>query len=205
MSLGLGMLEALRASRIFGGSVGEEILKILSRALEPIDAVPGVESVTAVEMIFKDLGELLAIRWDRGYVASVYGPKTLEGSSRDFEDIRDRDLDRSIDEAYSIFIEGLKDLVSRYPKEGDIIVLGHCHIDLAWLWPYSETRRKILRSFANVLRLVREGYSFTYVQSSPQYYSWVESYPEIFERVDEEIKKGSGSLWEECGSSPTQI
>ncbi|MFM1935282.1 MAG: hypothetical protein RI990_241, partial [Planctomycetota bacterium] len=31
--------------------------------------------------------------------------------------------------------------------------VGHAHIDTAWLWPIAETKRKCLRTFANVLRL----------------------------------------------------
>ncbi|MEM1610819.1 MAG: glycoside hydrolase family 38 C-terminal domain-containing protein [Sulfolobales archaeon] len=199
ISLGLGMLEALRASRILEGSVRDEILQTLSKALEPIDAVPGIAQIAAVEAIFRDLGEPLATRWDRGYIASVYGPGVLRGSLRDIPDIEDRDLDRAIDEAHKIFVEGLEELVKRYPKEGEIVALGHCHIDLAWLWPYSETRRKVIRSFSNVLRLMRDGYSFSYVQSSAQYYAWAEDSQEIFEGIKELVEKGLwipvGGMW----------
>jgi alpha-mannosidase len=199
ISLGLGMLETLRASRILGGSVGDEILQILSKALEPIDSVPGIAQIAAVEMIFRDLGEPLASRWDRGYIASVYGPGVLRGLLRNTPDPGDQDVDRAIDEAYKIFVDGLEELVKRYPKEGEIFALGHCHIDLAWLWPYSETRRKVVRSFANVLRLMRDGYSFSYVQSSAQYYRWAEDFQEIFKWVEGLVKKGLwipvGGMW----------
>ncbi len=36
-----------------------------------------------------------------------------------------------------------------------VLALGHCHIDLAWLWPYAETRRKIVRSWASQLDLMQ--------------------------------------------------
>ena len=36
-----------------------------------------------------------------------------------------------------------------------VVALGHCHIDLAWLWPYAETRRKIVRSWASQLHLMK--------------------------------------------------
>ncbi len=36
----------------------------------------------------------------------------------------------------------------------DIVALGHCHIDTAWLWPYSETRRKVARSWSTQLALL---------------------------------------------------
>lgn len=31
--------------------------------------------------------------------------------------------------------------------------VGHCHIDTAWLWPFSETHRKTARSWSSQLRL----------------------------------------------------
>jgi len=34
--------------------------------------------------------------------------------------------------------------------------MGHCHIDTAWLWPFSETRRKTARSWSSQLRLMEE-------------------------------------------------
>ena len=32
--------------------------------------------------------------------------------------------------------------------------MGHCHIDTAWLWPFSETRRKTARSWSSQLKLM---------------------------------------------------
>ena len=42
---------------------------------------------------------------------------------------------------------GLRALQGRFPQEGRIAVTGHAHIDLAWLWPMEETRRKAARTF----------------------------------------------------------
>lgn len=41
-----------------------------------------------------------------------------------------------------------------YKLDHHVLALGHCHIDLAWLWPYAETRRKIVRSWASQLELM---------------------------------------------------
>jgi alpha-mannosidase len=42
-------------------------------------------------------------------------------------------------------------------KAGDcahtIYATGHCHIDSAWLWPYSETRRKVARRYVHEIHL----------------------------------------------------
>ena len=45
----------------------------------------------------------------------------------------------------------LKELKAEYPPVGRLALTGHAHIDLAWLWPVAETRRKGRRTFASVL------------------------------------------------------
>ena len=34
-------------------------------------------------------------------------------------------------------------------KKPTIFAIGHCHIDTNWLWPWAETKRKIVRSWSN--------------------------------------------------------
>ena len=41
-----------------------------------------------------------------------------------------------------------------YKIDHTIVAIGHCHIDTAWLWPFSEARRKIARSWATQLELM---------------------------------------------------
>lgn len=50
-------------------------------------------------------------------------------------------------------------------------MLGNCHIDTAWLWPYSETRRKVMRSFTTQLTYMEEYpfYRFTASQAQVSY------------------------------------
>ena len=37
-----------------------------------------------------------------------------------------------------------------------LAMIGNCHIDSAWLWPYSETKRKCARSWSSTLQLMEE-------------------------------------------------
>ena len=37
-------------------------------------------------------------------------------------------------------------------RRASLMLTGHAHIDLAWLWPYDETRRKMRRTFHTALR-----------------------------------------------------
>jgi alpha-mannosidase len=86
-----------------------------------------------------------------------------------------------------------------YPPVGRLALTGHAHLDLAWLWPLEETRRKAKRTFASVLGLMDRYEDFTFNQSSAQLYEWVEKdAPELFERVKERVAEGR---WEPVGGA----
>ena len=81
-----------------------------------------------------------------------------------------------------------------------IHAIGHAHIDSAWLWPLRETRRKVARSFANVLALMDRYPELTFAASSAQQYDWVKTdYPELYERVKARVAEGrfipAGGQW----------
>jgi len=91
-------------------------------------------------------------------------------------------------------------------KGGDpsltLIAQSHSHIDLAWLWPLRETRRKGGRTFSNVLMLMERYKSFIFGASQPQLYQWVkEDYPDIYRRIKERVSEGrwelQGGMWVE--------
>jgi alpha-mannosidase len=80
--------------------------------------------------------------------------------------------------------------------------VGHAHIDSAWLWPLRETRRKVARSFANVLALMDQHDEFVFAATSAQQFAWVkEDYPELYARVAERVAEGrfipTGGQWVE--------
>jgi len=73
----------------------------------------------------------------------------------------------------------------------DITAVGHAHIDVAWLWPLSQTRRKAGRTFHNVMRLMERFPDFTFVQSQAQLYDYVrQDYPELYRSIDQRVKDG---------------
>ncbi|XP_078484834.1 alpha-mannosidase 2C1 [Ciona intestinalis] len=87
--------------------------------------------------------------------------------------------------------------------------MGHCHIDCAWLWPYSETRRKCARSWVSVLNIMKRYPDFTFVCSQAQQFAWVKSdYPQLFEEIKTQVKNGRfipvGGTWVEMdGNLPS--
>ncbi len=79
-------------------------------------------------------------------------------------------------------------------------VIGHSHIDTAWLWPVSETWRKLGRTFSSVLSLMDQYPEFRFTQSAALHFHKLrELYPEIFRRVQERVAEGrweiNGCMW----------
>jgi alpha-mannosidase len=58
-------------------------------------------------------------------------------------------------------------------REIDVPLIGHAHLDVAWLWTYDATRRKALRTFATAMREMENDSRYVYAQSQPQEYAWV--------------------------------
>ncbi|MFP4508901.1 MAG: alpha-mannosidase [Spirochaetaceae bacterium] len=80
--------------------------------------------------------------------------------------------------------------------------VGHAHIDLGWLWPIRETRRKAGRSFATVLRMLEEYPDYIFGASQPQLFSWVkDDYPGLYEEIKRAVASGrwelQGAMWVE--------
>ncbi|MDD3410312.1 MAG: glycoside hydrolase family 38 C-terminal domain-containing protein [Eubacteriales bacterium] len=86
--------------------------------------------------------------------------------------------------------------------------IGNAHLDLAWLWPMAETRRKTSRTFAAQLRLLEEYPEYKFLQSQPASYVMCrERYPELYERIKQAIKGGQwiaeGAMWVEPDTNMT--
>ncbi len=95
-------------------------------------------------------------------------------------------------------------------KGGDadlsISATGHAHIDLAWLWPIRETKRKGVRTFATALRNMEEYPDYIFGASQPQLYAWVkEEHPALYEQVKKRIEEGrweaQGAMWVEADTN----
>jgi alpha-mannosidase len=89
-----------------------------------------------------------------------------------------------------------------FPAEGKIWLTGHAHIDLAWLWPLEETRRKAQRTFHSVVGLMASYPELHFNQSSAQVYSWIEQDdPALFQKIQILVREGRwdivGGMWVE--------
>ena len=93
---------------------------------------------------------------------------------------------------------GLKALQARFPQEGVIAATGHAHIDLAWLWPMVETRRKAVRTFHTALQYMDQFPEFKFNHSTAQLYDFVgQDDPLLLEAITGKVR---GGQWEPIGA-----
>ncbi len=83
-----------------------------------------------------------------------------------------------------------------------LTAFGHAHIDLAWLWPLRETRRKGGRTFATAIDSMKKYPEYLFGASQPQLYDWVKAdYPELYGKVKDAYNSGRwellGAMWAE--------
>ena len=81
-------------------------------------------------------------------------------------------------------------------------IVGHAHLDTAWLWPLRETIRKCARTFSTVLELMDRYPEYRFVVSQAQHLAWMrDHYPELWARMKVRIAEGrlepTGSMWVE--------
>jgi alpha-mannosidase len=84
--------------------------------------------------------------------------------------------------------------------------IGHAHIDVAWLWPLRETRRKCSRTFSTALRFLEEYPEYIFGASQAQLYQFVkEDYPELYTEIKEAVKNDrwecQGATWVEMDTN----
>ena len=104
----------------------------------------------------------------------------------------------------------LKEMLSK--KNGDDSgfagIVGHSHMDTAWLWHVGETMKKCARTYSNQLALMEEYPEYTFVQSSAAHGNFIrKNDPELFERIRQKVKEGryepNGGVWVECDCNIT--
>ncbi len=116
-------------------------------------------------------------------------------------------FDASVEKAIAYIGENLYEKMGGYD---DIIAtcIGHTHIDVAWWWTVAQTREKVVRSFATVLKLMEEFPSYKFMSSQPVlYYFLQQRYPELLEKIKEKVREGrwepEGGMWLEADCNLT--
>lgn len=117
----------------------------------------------------------------------------------------------TLDEAWRLFRAGdpaaaraaLAEPLAR-PAASDVVfsAVGHSHLDMAWLWPLRETRRKSARTYTRALETIDRRPGYVYGTSQPQQLAWMkEQQPALYARIREAAASGrlelQGSFWVE--------
>jgi alpha-mannosidase len=89
------------------------------------------------------------------------------------------------------------------PGTHAVSIVGHAHLDTAWLWPLRETIRKCARTFSTVLELMDRYPEYRFVASQAQHLAWMrDHYPDLWDRMKTRIAEGrlepTGSMWVEA-------
>ena len=75
--------------------------------------------------------------------------------------------------------------------EGAVRVLGHAHLDLAWLWPVADTWRAAERTFVSTLALMERFPELHFGHSTPALYAWLEQHrPALFTAIRAAMRAG---------------
>jgi len=187
---GSSIIDLIRDNKV-DDEVKEDLINALTKALKEAY----FESVSREQLLIASKLLRVSLDLNRMYQSiddSLFGIYVEDENRSKYE------------KALNILKEELSKLISKYGKRGELIGVGHSHIDTAWLWPFDETRRKVLRTFATILTLL-DKYNFHFIQSASIYYEWVKSdSPELFEKIKEKVKEGKwelGALYVECDTN----
>lgn len=87
--------------------------------------------------------------------------------------------------------------IPRGPRP-QVTAVGHCHIDVAWLWRLQHTREKSGRSFSTVLQLMERFPEYVFLQSQPQLYAYLKKdFPMLYDKIKDRVQSGN---WEATGA-----
>jgi alpha-mannosidase len=83
-----------------------------------------------------------------------------------------------------------------------IHIIGHSHLDAAWLWPWRDGADEALATFRSALNRMKETPGFCYSHSSSAHYRWTErADPGMFEEIRQRVREGR---WEVVGGWPVE-
>jgi alpha-mannosidase len=88
------------------------------------------------------------------------------------------------------------------PVSDTIHVVGHAHMDMNWLWTYSETMQMCNDNLRQAVAFMEEFPDYTMLQSQAAVYNFVEMVdPPLLEKVKKYVREGrlelAGGMWTE--------
>ena len=165
--------------------------------------------------------EIAGLYWDMQVPLQAFSRMPEESQSRlDLtrvinDTVNLLDLRHPYSEAYFASIREARAYIQKHLYEelgghDDVIAtcIGHTHIDVAWWWTVAQTREKVCRSFATVLKLMDEYPDYRFMSSQPQLYAFLkERHPELFTQIKRQVQAGrwepEGGMWVEADTNLT--
>ncbi len=155
--------------------------------------------------------EIRALAYDIQVLLSVYD----YGSDKDFNTEIKSAIEKIIafgevnESSAKEMREILKPLLERENTDEHAFTysaIGHAHLDLAWLWPIRESKRKGARTFSTQIKNIALYPEYKFGASQAQLYQWMkDSYPRIYEKVKALAKTPNwdvqGATWVEPDSN----
>lgn len=160
-----------------------------------------VRENSAIRGLYYDLGVLISVydyNPDHAFELAVY--RAVRTICRHADTITERQAER---------LRGaIRPLLQTRNPAGAFTfsAIGHAHLDLAWLWPIRESRRKGARTFANQLHNIARYPGYVFGASQAQLYQWIkEDHPALYKRVKAAAQTPSwdvqGATWVEMDSN----
>ena len=123
-----------------------------------------------------------------------------------YDDTDDESFRNAMKEAQPFLKEILA--VKNGPEAPVAGVIGHSHMDTAWLWKSTETIKKCARTFSNQMSLMQQYPEHKFVQSSACHGDMIRKYyPALFEDIRQRVAEGryepNGGVWVECDCNIT--
>lgn len=89
-----------------------------------------------------------------------------------------------------------------------VSLIGHTHIDVAWLWTLEQTKEKVQRTFSGVVDLMKRYPEYKFMSSQPQLFKYLkESAPDVYaemkQLIAEKRVEPEGSMWLEADCNLT--
>lgn len=141
-------------------------------------------------------------------IAKEHKKQMNSALDKSFAMFRQGKIDDAIDALNTILIPADKDVREKEYIQPTIYAVGHAHLDLAWLWPIRETKRKAQRTLTNALNHINDSDDYIFGLSQPQILEWVkQENKDLYDRVAEQINAGrielQGGLWVESDCNLT--
>lgn len=110
-------------------------------------------------------------------------------TAMNFIDFDDEELS-GVDEAKR-YIEDVIYANDNYKGSGDVALIAHSHLDIAYYWRRIHAVQKNLRTVLIQLRLMDKYPEFKYTHTQPYVYETLEKYyPDVFEELKEKVSNG---------------